>query len=114
MIRRIHPEARFSDATLHQGTVYLAGQVAETLTAPTGVQTGEALAAIDKLLAAAGTDKSKLLTATIYLANMEDYAEMNAVWDAWLPKGQAPARACVEAKMAKPGYRVEIQAIAAL
>ncbi len=113
-IRRINPETRYSDATVHNGTVYLAGQVAETLTGSATVQTQEVLAAIDQVLAAAGSDKSKLLTATVYLTHMSDYAEMNAVWDAWLPKGCAPARACVEARMARPEYRVEIQVIAAL
>ncbi|MCK6441479.1 RidA family protein [Elstera cyanobacteriorum] len=113
-IHRINPETRYSDATVHNGTVYLAGQVPETLTGSATVQTQEVLAAIDQVLAAAGSDKSKLLTATVYLAHMADYAEMNAVWDAWLPPGCAPARACVEARMAKPEYRVEIQVIAAL
>ena len=113
-IRRLHPETRYSDAVVHGGTVYLAGQVADTLTGSVTVQTQEVLATIDRLLAEAGTDKARLLTATVYLTHMSDYAEMNAVWDAWVAPGGAPARACVEARMARPEYRVEIQGIAAL
>lgn len=93
--------------------VYLAGQVAEDRNADITGQTQSVLAQVDKLLAEAATDKEHILSATIYLADMADYAAMNAVWDAWVPKGETPARATVEAKLAHPAYRVEIQIVAA-
>jgi len=93
--------------------VYLAGQVAEDRNADITAQTRSVLAQIDRLLAEASTDKRHILSATIYLADMSDYAAMNAVWDAWVPKGDPPARATVEAKLAHPAYRVEIQLVAA-
>lgn len=93
--------------------VYLAGQVAQDPTAGIGGQTGSVLQQVDRLLAEAGTDKTRILSATIYLADMSDYAAMNTVWDAWVPQGETPARATVEARLANPGYRVEIQIVAA-
>jgi enamine deaminase RidA (YjgF/YER057c/UK114 family) len=93
--------------------VYLAGQVAEDPTADIDGQTRSVLRQVDRLLAEAGTDKRHVLSATIYLAEMSDYAAMNAVWDAWVPQGDPPARATVEAKLANPAYRVEIQIVAA-
>jgi enamine deaminase RidA (YjgF/YER057c/UK114 family) len=93
--------------------VYLAGQVAEDRNADIEGQTRSVLAQIDRLLAEAATDKRHILSATIYLADMADYAAMNAVWDAWVPQGDPPARATVEAKLAHPAYRVEIQLVAA-
>ena len=93
--------------------VYLAGQVAEDRNADITAQTQSVLAQVDKLLAEAATDKQHILSATIYLADMADYAAMNAVWDAWVPKGDTPARATVEAKLAHPAFRVEIQIVAA-
>jgi enamine deaminase RidA (YjgF/YER057c/UK114 family) len=93
--------------------IYLAGQVAEDPNADITAQTQSVLAQIDRLLEEAGTDKTKILSATIYLAQMSDYAAMNAVWDAWVPQGEAPARATVEAKLANPAYRVEMQVVAA-
>ena len=93
--------------------VYLAGQVAEDRNADVTEQTRSVLAQIDRLLAEASTDNRHILSATIYLADMSDYAAMNAVWDAWVPKGDPPARATVEAKLAHPAYRVEIQIVAA-
>jgi len=93
--------------------VFLAGQVAEDRNADIAGQTRSVLAQIDKLLAEAATDKRHILSATIYLADMADYAAMNAVWDAWVPQGDPPARATVEAKLAHPAYRVEIQLVAA-
>ena len=77
------------------------------------MQMQEVLANIERLLSAAGSDKTRLLMATIYLHDMNDYAAMNAVWDAWLPVGTAPARACVEAKLANPGFKVEMVVTAA-
>jgi enamine deaminase RidA (YjgF/YER057c/UK114 family) len=103
-----------SQAVIHGDTIYLAGQVAsEAKGKSVGEQTGEILATIDRLLAEAGADRTKILSATIYLADIGTFAEMNAVWDAWVPAGHAPARATVEAKLAAPAYTVEIACIAA-
>jgi enamine deaminase RidA (YjgF/YER057c/UK114 family) len=93
--------------------VFLAGQVGEDRNADIAGQTRSVLDQIDRLLAEAGSDKRHILSATIYLVDMKDYAAMNAVWDAWVPQGDTPARATVEARLAHPGYRVEIQVVAA-
>jgi enamine deaminase RidA (YjgF/YER057c/UK114 family) len=93
--------------------VYLAGQVAEDPKADIDGQTRSVLKQVDRLLDEAGTDKTRILSATIYLADMSDYAAMNAVWDAWVPQGETPARATVEARLANPAYRVEMQIVAA-
>lgn len=113
-IQRIKPGPRMSGAVVHGDTVYLAGQVANT-TAGKSVteQTTEILSIIDSLLAEAGTDKSKILMANIWLTDMSTFQEMNAVWDAWVSAGNAPARATVEAKLAAPAFKVEIAVIAA-
>jgi enamine deaminase RidA (YjgF/YER057c/UK114 family) len=113
MIQRLHPGPRMSQAVVHGSTVYLAGQVAADTAKDVPGQTREILDAIDRLLAEAGTDKTRILSATIYLADIGTFAEMNAVWDTWVPKGHTPARATVEAKLAAPAYKVEIQVIAA-
>lgn len=113
-IERKHTNDRMSQLVIHGDTIYLAGQVAQS--APGGSvteQTKDILARIDALLAEAGSDKSKALSATIWLTNMDTFAEMNAVWDAWSTGGNAPARACVEARLASPDYAVEIGIIAA-
>ena len=114
-IKRLHTGDRMSQVVIHGDTVYLAGQVAQE--APGGTvteQTKAILAQIDGLLAEAGTDKSKALTATIWLCSMDDFAEMNAVWDAWVSPGNTPCRACVESpRLATPDYTVEIGLIAA-
>ncbi|MCJ2014467.1 RidA family protein [Methylobacterium sp. J-076] len=113
-IRRIEPGARMSQGVVYGDTVYLAGQVANE---PVGMgvtaQTQNILEQIDRLLAAAGTDKEGLLTATIYLADIAHFAEMNAAWDAWVSKDNPPTRATVEAKLAAPEYLVEIVIVAA-
>ena len=93
--------------------VFLAGQVAEDKNADISGQTRSVLDQIDRLLEEAGTDKSRILSATIYIADMKEFAAMNAVWDAWVVKGETPARATVEAQLANPAYRVEIQVVAA-
>lgn len=111
-IRRIEPGKRMSQAVIHGDTVYLAGQVG-TPGATVTEQTRDVLAAIDRLLAEAGTDKSKLLQATIWLADMRDFAAMNAVWDAWVEPANPPARATGEARLAGPEYLVEIIVVAA-
>ncbi len=114
-IQRIQPGARMSAAVVHGNTVYLSGQVA-TKTAGQSVtaQTAEILQQIDDLLAAAGTDKTKLLNATIYLADIGTFGEMNAVWETWVSPGNTPCRATLEAKLVAPRYAVEIAVIASL
>ena len=113
-IVRLQVGPRMSQAVCHGGVVHLAGQVAEDVSLDVSGQTRQVLAAIDRLLAEAGSDKTRILQANVYLADIADFAAMNAVWDAWVPQGQTPARATVEAKLAAPAYRVEIQVIAAL
>ena len=113
-IQRHHTNQRMSQIVIHGDTVYLAGQVA--LDKPGGSfaeQTRNILDRIDALLREAGTDKTKLLSATIWLADIRGYEEMNKVWDAWVPEGSAPARATVEARLATPAYTVEIGIVAA-
>ena len=113
-IRRIGVGPRMSQAVVHGDTVYLAGQVAaEAAGKSVAEQTREILATIDKLLAEAGTDKTRLLSATIYLTDMATFAEMNAVWQAWVAPGATPARATVEARLAAPDYAVEVVCVAA-
>jgi enamine deaminase RidA (YjgF/YER057c/UK114 family) len=113
-IKRIEAGSRMSQAVVHGDTVYLAGQVAQKSPGkPVAEQTKEILASIDRLLKEAGSDKSKLLSANIWLADIARFNEMNEVWDAWLAPGSAPARATVEAKLASPDYTVEIMVIAA-
>ncbi|CAD5106310.1 RidA family protein [Zestomonas carbonaria] len=114
-IQRLRTETRYSEAVIHNGTVYLAGQLADDLTGDICQQTRETLASIDRLLAEAGSDRSRILSATIYLKDIAaDYAGLNAEWDAWLVPGTAPARACVEANMYAPEVLVEISIVAAL
>lgn len=105
--------ARLSQAVVHNDTVYLAGIVADHPIPDAAAQTGQILDQIDKLLAECGSDKSKLLMATIWLADVRYYDEMNSVWDKWVSAGNTPARACVEAKLAHPKYLVEIRVVAA-
>ena len=112
-IKRIETGNRMSMAVVHNGTVYLAGQVGKPGESVTD-QTREVLAQVDRLLAGAGTDKTRILSAQIWLADMADFAEMNAVWDAWVPQGHTPARATGEAKLATPDYKVEVIVVAAL
>ena len=113
-IQRIQPGKRMSQAVVHGDTVYLAGQVAlDRPGASVTEQTRNILERIDALLKEAGTDKSKLLSATIWLTDMRTFDEMNAVWDAWLAEGCAPARATVEARLAAVDFNVEIGVIAA-
>ena len=113
-IERKQTGARMSQIVIHGDTVYLAGQVAvDAPGQPAGGQMANILSRIDGLLAEAGTDKSKLLSATIWLADMRDFDAVNEQWDAWVPEGAAPARACVEAKLAFTKYTVEVGVIAA-
>ncbi len=111
-IKRLGAGPRMSQAVIHGGLIWLAGQVGapgESVTA----QTQAILAGIDKLLAEAGSDKSRLLQTTIWLSSMDDFAEMNAVWDAWIDPANPPTRACGESKLATPDYKVEIIVVAA-
>ena len=106
MIERSHTTKRMSQMVKHNGTVYIAGQVGsegDTI----ANQARQCLEKVEALLAEAGSSKNKMLQAIVWLADMNDFAEMNAVWDAWVPEGHAPARATGEAKLATPGYKVE-------
>ncbi len=113
-IERKEVGARMSQIVVHGDTVYLAGVVARAGKGKSVTeQTREILSTSDGYLAQAGTDKSKLLSANIWITDMANFAEMNAVWAAWVAPGQPPARACVEAKLAAPDYYVEIMVVAA-
>ena len=115
-IERMEVGPRMSQAVVHAGVAYLAGQVAQRAPgASVAEQTTDILSRIDELLAAAGTDKSKLLTATIWITDMGAFAEMNAVWDAWIDPANPPARACVQSPaLAAPQFTVEIMVNAAV
>jgi enamine deaminase RidA (YjgF/YER057c/UK114 family) len=112
-IKRIDPGPRLSQAVVYGDTVYVAGQVAADTSTDAAGQTRQILNRIDALLAQAGSDKTKVLWANVWLADMGDYAAMNGEWESWIPKGETPARATVEAKLAAPQYRVEIACVAA-
>ena len=111
MVERIDTSARMSKIVRHNGVVYLCGQVGDGATV--AEQTRDCLSRVDALLEKAGSSPEQMLQAVIWLADMADFAEMNAVWDAWIPEGQAPARACGEAKLARPELKVEIIVTAA-
>jgi enamine deaminase RidA (YjgF/YER057c/UK114 family) len=113
-IERKEVGARMSQIVVHGDTIYLAGIVAHANKGKSVTeQTKEVLSTIDKYLAQAGSDKTKLLRANIWITDMASFTEMNAVWDAWVSPGNTPARACVEAKLASPDYKVEIMVVAA-
>ena len=113
-IQRFDTGPRMSQVVVHGDTVFLAGVVASNAAGESVTkQTQDVLSIIDGHLKKAGSDKSKLLTATIYLTDMNTFAEMNAVWDGWVSAGNTPARATVEAKLASPKYSVEIMVAAA-
>jgi enamine deaminase RidA (YjgF/YER057c/UK114 family) len=113
-IQRFEVGPRMSQCVVHGDTVYTAGQVAQGARgASVAEQTRDILATIDRLLAQAGTNKSKLLTANIWLTDIATFDQMNQVWDAWVTPGNPPARACVESKLAHPDYKVEIMVTAA-
>jgi enamine deaminase RidA (YjgF/YER057c/UK114 family) len=113
-IRRLEAGPRMSQVIIHGDTIYLAGQVADDPTPSVKAQTQQILAKIDRLLAAAGSDNSKILSANIWLADISRFEEMNAVWDAWVARGSTPARAAVEAKLARPANLVEIMVVASV
>jgi enamine deaminase RidA (YjgF/YER057c/UK114 family) len=112
-IERLHVGPRLSQVAIHGNTVYTAGIVAGDNSADAAGQTRQILATIDQYLGEAGSDKTRILSATVWLADMKDYAAMNSEWDAWVPAGNTPPRACVEAKLATPKYLVEIRVTAA-
>ena len=113
-VTRLHPDTRMTQAVIHGGTVYLAGQVARDAPGESvAAQTTNVLSRIDALLSEAGTSKSNLLSATIWLSDIGTFNEMNGVWDAWIDPENPPARACVESTLAAPGFTVEIGVIAA-
>lgn len=112
-IQRFHVGARLSETAVHNGTVYLAGQVPDDLTKDLRGQTQEVLAMVDRLLAEVGSDKTCILMAQIFLADIGQIGAMNEVWDAWIPAGHTPPRATVQARMAKADYLIEIAVTAA-
>jgi enamine deaminase RidA (YjgF/YER057c/UK114 family) len=114
MIQRFDVGARLSEMAIYGGVAYLAGQVADDVSQDITGQTKAVLNEIDALLARAGTDKSKILMAQIYLSDISDFAGMNSVWDAWVANGHTPPRATLEARLAKPDYKVEIVVTAAV
>jgi enamine deaminase RidA (YjgF/YER057c/UK114 family) len=114
MIERFDVGPRLSEMAVHNGTAYLAGQVPEDASQDIGGQTRQVLAAIDALLARAGSDKTRILMAQIFLADLADFEGMNAVWDAWVAEGHAPPRATVQAQLARPGWKLEIVVTAAV
>lgn len=112
-IERQETSARMSKIVTHGDVIYLCGQVADNAEESIGPQTDNMLAKVDTLLAQAGSDREHILSATLYIRDMKDFTGMNDVWDEWVPEGCAPARACVEARMARPDLLVEISVIAA-
>ncbi|MEX8517000.1 MAG: RidA family protein [Leptothrix sp. (in: b-proteobacteria)] len=114
MVQRFDVGPRLSDMAVHAGVVYLAGQVPDDPHGDIAMQTAQVLNHIDHLLARVGTDKRHLLMVQIFLADLSDLYGMNQVWDAWVPEGEAPPRATVQAKLTQPGWKIEIVATAAL
>lgn len=112
-ITRMGTAERMSKIVIHNDTVYLCGQVADNGDATIGPQTESMLAKVDALLDQAGSGREHILSATVYVRDMKDFTGMNAVWDQWIPNGHAPARACVEARLARPDLLVEVSIIAA-
>ncbi len=113
-LKRLNAGPRMSEAVIHNGVAYLAGQVPDDTSLDAEGQTARVLAIIDGILAEAGSDKTRILSAQVFLPDMADFAAMNRAWEAWVVPGQTPARATVEAKLAKPEYKVEIMVVAAL
>ena len=113
-IRRIDCTPRLSDMVVCNGIAWLAGQVPDDTTQDIKGQTAQVLAMVDRLLAGVGSDRTKILMCQIYLANLADYDGMNTVWDAWVPAGHAPARATVQAALARPDWKIEVVVTAAV
>ena len=114
MIKRLRVGPRMSQIVVHGDTVYLAGLVGDDFSADVAGQTQQTLAKIEAYLKEAGSDKTKMLSTTIWLADIKTFDQMNKVWDAWVPQGHTPARACVESKLARPEIKVEIRVVAGL
>jgi enamine deaminase RidA (YjgF/YER057c/UK114 family) len=114
MVQRFDVGARLSEMAVHNGVCYLAGQVPADATQDIAGQTRQVLAAVDALLARAGTDKTRLLMVQIFIKDLAEFPAMNAVWDAWVPAGHAPPRATVQATLARPEWKIEVVATAAL
>lgn len=114
MVQRFDVGPRMSEMAVHNGTIYLAGQVADDATQDIAGQTRQVLAAVDALLARAGSDKSRILMVQIFLVDLADFDGMNAVWDAWVAAGHTPPRATVQAALAKPGWKIEMVVTAAV
>jgi enamine deaminase RidA (YjgF/YER057c/UK114 family) len=112
-IQRLETKQRMSRIVIHQGTIYLCGQVCADAKQGIEQQTQTMLDKVEKLLLDAGSDKEHMLSATLYIKEMQDFAAMNTVWDNWVPEGHAPARACIQASMARPELLVEISIVAA-
>lgn len=112
-IKRLHVGKALSEVAIHNGTVYLAGQIAEDLTQDISGQTREVLGHVDRLLVEAGSDKTRILMCQIFLADLNDFEAMNVVWNDWVAEGNSPPRATVQAKLAKPEWKVEIVVMAA-
>lgn len=112
-LQRFHVGARLSEMAVHNGIVYLAGQVPDDLTQDIRGQTEQVLGMIDRLLAEAGSDKTCILMTQIFLTDISEIGAMNEVWDAWVPAGHTPPRATVQAPLAKPGYKIEVVVTAA-
>lgn len=113
-INRLHVGPRLSEAAIHNGVVYLAGQIADDVSQNIDGQTREVLGHVDRLLAEAGSDRTRILLCQIFLADIKDFAAMNAVWDAWAAPGHTPPRATVQAMLARPELLVEVVVTAAL
>ena len=113
-IKRLHVGKRLSEIAVHNGTIYLAGQIAENTSLDIAGQTREVLGFVDRLLGEVGSDKTRILSCQIYISDMANFAGMNEVWDAWVVPGHTPPRATVEAKLANPACLVEIVITAAL
>ena len=113
-IERQDTKQRMSRIVIHKDTIYLCGQVCKDASQGISDQTETMLEKVDELLLQAGSDREHMLSATVYVRDMKDFAAMNEVWDAWVPEGYAPARACVEARMARPELLVEISVVAAV
>lgn len=114
MIQRFDIGTRLSEMAVHNGTIYLAGQVPDDATQDIAGQTRQVLGMVDTLLARAGSDKTKILMAQVFLADLADYDGMNRAWDAWVPAGHAPPRATVQAKLARAEWKIEVVVTAAL
>ncbi len=112
-IKRLHVEKRYSDATIYNGVVYLAGQVPNDTSADIAGQTRQVLDMVDQLLAESGSDKSKILMAQIFLSDLADYDGMNSAWDEWVAVNHAPPRATIQAKLANPAWKIEVVVTAA-